>query len=99
MANLLFTEKALADLSAIWNYTEENWSERQADLYFDKIYKCCLAISLKQKKGKPYIEIGENVWGYLIGQHIIFYRCLNNQLFEITRILHARMDYKRRIKE
>jgi toxin ParE1/3/4 len=96
MANLLFTEKAISDLSAIWNYTYETWSERQADIYYDKLYKCCLAISLQQKKGKPYKEISNEIWGYSIGQHIIFYRIVEKHTVEVTRILHARMDLGKR---
>ncbi|MFO7673877.1 MAG: type II toxin-antitoxin system RelE/ParE family toxin [Lutibacter sp.] len=32
-------------------------------------------------------------------RHIIFYRILNENDVEITRILHERMDLKRRISE
>jgi len=32
-------------------------------------------------------------------RHIIFYRTLNENYVEITRILHERMDLKKRIAE
>ena len=34
MADLLFSNKAVEDLTDIWNYTVETWSEAQADNYY-----------------------------------------------------------------
>lgn len=31
MAEIRFTRKAVEDLSDIWNYTTDKWSEQQAD--------------------------------------------------------------------
>ena len=41
MANHVLTTKAIEDLSIIWNYTWEVWSEKQADKYqsFTQNYK------------------------------------------------------------
>lgn len=33
MDEIRFTRKAVEDLSDIWNYTADMWSERQADTY------------------------------------------------------------------
>lgn len=37
MAKYHITNKAIEDLSDIWNYTLEVWSERQADLYYEML--------------------------------------------------------------
>jgi hypothetical protein len=34
MANYQLTNRAVADLTQIWNYTLDNWSENQADRYY-----------------------------------------------------------------
>ncbi len=34
MAKYTLTNKAVKDLSEIWNYTFDQWSERQADFYY-----------------------------------------------------------------
>ena len=34
MAKYLITNKAVEDLSKIWEYTFDNWSEDQADKYY-----------------------------------------------------------------
>lgn len=33
MASYVLTNKAVEDLSSIWEYTFDTWSERQADKY------------------------------------------------------------------
>ena len=35
MAEYKLTNKAVEDLSKIWDYTFEVWSEKQADKYYD----------------------------------------------------------------
>ena len=37
MPNYHLTNKAVADLSAIWNYTYDYWSEKQADNYYNML--------------------------------------------------------------
>ena len=49
--------------------------------------------------GKTYEEISEQLLAMKANRHIIFYRTLNENYIEITRILHERMDLKKRIAE
>jgi toxin ParE1/3/4 len=35
MEDLVFRQKAIDDLSEIWDYTFHNWSETQADKYYE----------------------------------------------------------------
>lgn len=37
MAKYSLTNKAVEDLSDIWNYTFDHWSERQADIYYQML--------------------------------------------------------------
>ena len=41
MAKYLLTHKAIDDLSKIWEYTYEVWSENQADKYYLEILNDC----------------------------------------------------------
>lgn len=99
MPNYIFTYKALDDLSRIWNYTFEIWSEAQADKYYFMIINSCEELGNGKVVGKNYPEIHKEILGYKIGQHIIFYRHINGEKIEIARILHARMDLKYRIND
>ena len=97
MSNFELTNKAVEDLSKIWNYTFEVWSERQADKYYKMLISNCQEIADNPVLGKSYHGIARNLLGIKANRHIIFYRTINENSVEITRILHERMDLKNRI--
>ncbi len=97
MAKYYFTRKAVDDLSEIWNYTRLNWSEAQADKYYKSLIKTCKDIARNPGPGRKYIEIAPGLSGFKSGRHILFYRKIDSETIEITRILHERMDLKTRI--
>jgi toxin ParE1/3/4 len=99
MAQYKFTNKAVEDLSKIWNYTFEVWSEKQADKYYDGLISNCQEIAENPGLGKNYEGISKQLLGMKVNRHIIFYRTLNENYVEITRILHERMDLKKRIAQ
>lgn len=37
MAEVRYTHKAVEDLTDIWNYTADVWSEQQADNYYEML--------------------------------------------------------------
>ena len=99
MAKYKLTNKAVEDLSKIWDYTFEVWSERQADKYYESLISNCKEIADNPHLGKNYNGINQSLLGMKMNRHIIFYRILNKNYVEITRILHERMDLKKRITE
>jgi toxin ParE1/3/4 len=99
MAKFKLTNKAVEDLSKIWDYTFEVWSEHQADYYYEMLISNCQEIANNPLLGKNYEGITENLLGLKTNRHIIFYRILDKKDVEITRILHERMDLKKRITE
>lgn len=99
MAEYKLTNKAVEDLSNIWDYTFEVWSEKQADKYYDGLISNCQEIAESPDLGKNYKGISKQLLGIKANRHIIFYRTLNENYVEITRILHERMDLKKRITE
>jgi toxin ParE1/3/4 len=99
MAKYKLTNKAVEDLSKIWDYTFEVWSENQADKYYEILISTCQDIADNPDLGKNYDGITQSLFGMKTNRHIIFYRTLNENYTEITRILHERMDLKKRISE
>ena len=99
MAEFKLTNKAVKDLSKIWDYTFEVWSESQADKYYEMLISSCQDIADNPLLGKNYDGITQSLFGMKTNRHIILYRTLNESYVEITRILHERMDLKRRISE
>ncbi len=99
MAKYKFTKKAVEDLSEIWEYTVETWSEKQADKYYKLLIDGCSELAKNPKLGKAYFEIYSKLFGKLCSKHIIFYRIIDKSTIEIIRILHEQMDLKNKLKE
>lgn len=99
MARYFLSQKAIDDLSSIWEYTFDNWSEQQADYYFNQLLRDCQGLADQILLGRNYPEINLEIFGYKSGEHLIFYRRLNSEGIEVVRFLHSRMDLKRRIQE
>jgi len=99
MLKYFLTNKAVIDLSDIWNYTYYAWSENQADKYYNFLISACERISKYPTIGRKYSEIDDNILGYGVGRHIVFYQITCANEIEVLRILHESMDLKNRIQE
>ena len=98
MGKYHLTNLAVQDLSDIWNYTFDHWSERQADNYHEQLINGFESIAANQQKGRNYNGIRRDLFGFKVNRHIVFYRIISDELIEITRILHERMDLKNQLK-
>lgn len=99
MALYKLTHKAVEDLSNIWDYTFETWSEEQADNYYNLLLESFQYIANNSELGRKYNSILEGIFGFKTKSHIIFFRKLTENSIEITRILHERMDLKNKINQ
>lgn len=94
MAKYHLTKKAIEDLTNIWNYTYDEWSEEQADQYYHMLLSKCKTISEQPGIGKPYDFIIDSLCGVIANKHVIFYLKIDDETIEIVRILHESMDLK-----
>lgn len=99
MAKYRFTNSAVKDLTEIWDYTKKIWSEKQAEKYYQIIIQACSEIAKDPNIGKEYSEVYPDLKGKKTTKHIVFYREMTDESIEITRILHERMDLKKRLKK
>jgi len=99
MAKYELSKKAVEDLTDIWNYTFENWSENQADKYYLLLIDSFKEIAGNPFIGKNYSGLAEGLKGLRVGRHIVFYQEADKNTVEIIRILHEQMDLKNRIDE
>ena len=88
MPKYRLTNKAVEDLSEIWEYTYVEWSEKQADIYYKFLMSTCQELANKPNLGKNYSDIESNLLGYLANRHIIFYKTISKTEIEVIRILH-----------
>lgn len=94
MAKYRFTNKAVNDLTHIWNYTVRTWSEVQADKYYRQLLAFCKEAATNPLLGKSYEGVSNNLLGLKANHHIIFYKIITEKEIVIIRILHERMDLK-----
>lgn len=99
MAKFRFTNDAVKDLSAIWDYTYDTWSEKQANKYYKLLIDACAELAKKPAMGADYSEIYQKLKGQSTSKHIIFYRVLDQNTIEVTRILHERMELRNKMKK
>ena len=99
MGSYALSKKAVADLSAIWNYTVDTWSEKQADKYYFMLLSFCQDLVDGKIAGKQYPMVEENLLGFRAGKHVIFYRQEAHRKIFVLRILHSSMDIKSRMEE
>ncbi len=94
MPKYFLTNKAVDDLNNIWDYTITNWSEHQAEIYYLLLIDACKDLASNPTKGKPYEIVEENLLGFKIGEHIVFYKIISKKEIEVIRILHGMMDIR-----
>ena len=97
MAKYHLTNKAVEDLSEIWEYTYDEWSEKQANKYYKFLLESCQELANYPNFGKQYEDVQQNLLGFKSNHHIIFFRIISSKEIEIIRILHERMDLKSKL--
>ncbi len=97
MAEYVLSERARKDILDIADYTEEKWSEEQAEKYVRMIFSECRELANKPLVGRSYDECRPGLRGYPCGKHVIFYRVLSLTKVRIIRVLHEQMDFPRHL--
>ncbi|SDH91200.1 type II toxin-antitoxin system RelE/ParE family toxin [Winogradskyella thalassocola] len=92
------SQQAIEDLDKIWIYTLNKWSKEQADRYYDLIIAEIEFIADNYLIGKSAEQTRKNYRVTKTKSHLIFYRKVENEIVEIIRVLHQRMDIKKRLK-
>ncbi len=92
------SKQAIDDLNTIWIYTFHKWSKDQADRYYDLIIGEIEFIANNYTTGKSTEQTRKNYRVAKVKSHLIFYRKAENEIVEIVRILHQRMDIRKRLK-
>ena len=98
MPKVRYSNKAVEDLSSIWEYTLSEWSETQADEYYEMLISACSRLLYPSIiYNRAYDEITDNLLGIKAGHHLIFYKIMDNDDVMVIRILHEKMDVKRHL--
>ncbi|NNC87593.1 MAG: type II toxin-antitoxin system RelE/ParE family toxin [Akkermansiaceae bacterium] len=90
MADVIISERAIADLDEIWDYIAED-SVRSADQVIDRIHRRCLYLGDHPEIGMKRDDLQPGLRRILEGRFAIFYRSRAGVL-EVVRILRGERD-------
>ena len=90
----VFSDDALDDLLAVWEYTSRRWDEARADLHIDAVAVrfAWLTRNTGLCQERPNLE--EGLHSYLERSHVIVFRQTDRGM-EIVRVLCGRIDPER----
>ena len=92
------SQQAIEGLDKIWVYTFNEWSKEQADRYYDLIIAEIEYTVDNYLIGKSAEQTRKNYIVTKMKSYLSFYRKVENDILEIIRVLHQRMDNKKRLK-
>jgi toxin ParE1/3/4 len=96
----IISVEASKDIEKIWLYTIENWSQDQADRYYNLIIDEIENIAKDPFSGMDYSEVKKGYFRSRVKSHYIFYRINSKKKkVEIIRILHQQMDIDSRLND
>ncbi|RYG10765.1 MAG: type II toxin-antitoxin system RelE/ParE family toxin [Chitinophagaceae bacterium] len=91
------TEAAYNDLSDIYLYTFEKWSENQASKYFESIIQEIELFSENTEKAKRMSKVNPDYFYFRALSHYVFFK-KNENMIEVVRILHKMMDFSQHLE-
>lgn len=93
------TDDADSDLEKIIRYTLDQWGEKRAEQYADKLHRCFEKIARKEVVSRPFSSKHANARVFRSEHHYIFYIHPEGKPPRIFAVLHERMDMLARLKE
>lgn len=97
MTNIRIKAAAREDLKSIAKYTEEKWGREKRNNYLHDIDHAFQQLTSNNKLGRPCDHVRSGYRTFPVGSHIIFYVIGDDELVEIIRVLHKRMDVSQRM--
>lgn len=92
MSQYLFTDHSKQDLIQIRRFTVERWGYEQSIHYLRDLRKTLLLLSEMPSMGKGcFDDLGENIYRFPFGSHIIYYLTIPDEKIVIVAILHQSM--------
>ena len=91
MTHCFFSNKAVEDLSEIWDYTYKTLPESEENKYYKLLIAFCEKIAEHPQFGNHYDEIEKGLQGYRACHHMLFYRVIKANAILILRIFPESM--------
>lgn len=97
MSGYVLSPAAQADLEQIWDYTRGRWGVDQAEEYLRELQRAIERAAANPRMGRSCDEIRSGYRKLASGSHTLFYRITTEDVVDVVRILHQRMDVDRHV--
>jgi len=98
MSRIRYMPAALQALEDIFEYTQENWGEQQADDYVGRLFSACEGLPPLVPRAIPF-EFGVEGFVTQCQHHRIYWRQPTEDEITVVCILHERMHQAARLVE
>lgn len=95
--SFVLSPAARADLEDIWDYTRERWGDDQAEAYVREIQRAIERVVDRPLIGRSCDDVRQGYRTHAVGSHTLYYRIARDDLIDVVRILHNRMDVDRHL--
>jgi toxin ParE1/3/4 len=85
-----FSNRALADLDSIVDYTIRTWGEVQAARYLAQLETASQQLTESPALGRRCENVRPGLWRIEVASHVLFFRRVDDDVL-VCRILHYRM--------
>ncbi len=86
-----FAQAALADLSAITDYTTSRWGKARARAYLDALESLLRELAERPRMGRRRDELADGLLCFPFESHVVFYLQADFGI-TVVRVLHKRQD-------
>lgn len=95
MRRYVLSPAAHGDLEQIWDYTRERWDDKQAEEYVREIQRAIKRVVDNPTIGRACDDVRPGYRKRAVGAQTLYYRIVPDDVIDVVRILHQRMDVDR----
>jgi toxin ParE1/3/4 len=95
---LKLTPKARADLDAIWDYSAQQWSVEQAEIYLTSLAQTMRLLVENPGLGTKIDHVKSGYKKFPAASHLLIFKVTATAI-EIVRVLHKGMDVERQLEK
>jgi toxin ParE1/3/4 len=97
MRRVILSPKVKVDLSKVWDYTCDEWGEKQAEKYIRDLWAAMKEQSRDLTRSVDISDVRKGYRKVRSGSHVIFFKVTKGGILDVVRIFHQRMDFDRHL--
>ena len=97
MSRYVLSPAARADLERIWDDSSERWDDDQAAESLREVQRATDPVESNPTIGRACNDVRPGYRKHAVGSHTLYYRIGSDDVIDVVRVLHQRMDADRHL--